>query len=238
MGKEFSQYKLTQNLLNNLQQFNVSPLAKLVLLEISACYNPATNVMYPKQASIAQKIGCSERSVIRAIQELFKAGLIIIEGKHTYKYKFSQYLLNLGGMVKIIDNAQDNLSDTKKTDDNLSGNTGQNVRQIDDNLSGTMIEPINEPTNEPLNVVEFKILKEYAINYGAKNVQAYINNLKQTGADKKIIAEWKAKRGADLYAKNQIAQTSKLVNEYAAFQGDPMPESFKALRAKLFGKKN
>lgn len=164
--------------------------------------------MYPKQASIAQKIGCSERSVIRAIQELFKAGLIIIEGKHTYKYKFSQYLLNLGGMVKIIDNAQDN-------------------------LSGTMIEPINEPTNEPLNVVEFKILKEYAINYGAKNVQAYINNLKQTGADKKIIAEWKAKRGADLYAKNQIAQTSELIRQMREQKGDPMPESFKQLRKTL-----
>ena len=233
MGKEFSQYKLTQNLLNNLQQFNVSPLAKLVLLEISACYNPATNVMYPKQASIAQKIGCSERSVIRAIQELFKAGLIIIEGKHTYKYKFSQYLLNLGGMVKIIDNAQDNLSDTQKTDDNLSGNTGQNVRQIDDNLSGAMIEPINEPTNGPLNVVEFKILKEYAKEHGATNIQGYINALKIKGVAADIIRQYREKEGVSKYWERQAAQTSEMIKQMREQKGDPMPESFKQLRKTL-----
>ena len=39
-GHGFTQFELTQKILNKLQQFKISPIAKLVLLEISACYNP------------------------------------------------------------------------------------------------------------------------------------------------------------------------------------------------------
>ena len=90
----FTQFDLTKHLLNNLQQFKITPTAKLVLLELSACYNPKKPDMFPKQKTIALKLGISERSVNRAIQELFKAGLILIECKYTNRYKFTSKIVS------------------------------------------------------------------------------------------------------------------------------------------------
>ena len=89
----FSQFTLTQNLLNNLQQFEITPTAKLVLLYLSSCYNPKKADMFPKQKTIAAKIGISERSVVRAISELIQAGLIIVECKYSNRYKFTSKIV-------------------------------------------------------------------------------------------------------------------------------------------------
>ena len=56
--------------------------------------------MFPKQKTIAAKIGVSERSVTRAVQELFKAGLILIECKHTNRYKI---VANSGALARDIE---------------------------------------------------------------------------------------------------------------------------------------
>ena len=56
--------------------------------------------MFPKQKTIAAKIGVSERSVTRAVQELFKAGLILVECKHTNRYKI---VANSGTLARDIE---------------------------------------------------------------------------------------------------------------------------------------
>ena len=106
--QEFSQFDLTKYLLNNLKQFNITPTAKLVLLQLSDCYNPKKPDMFPKQKTIALKLGISERSVNRAVQELFKAGLILIECKYTNKYKFTSKIASKCPLNKKTDK-QDNL---------------------------------------------------------------------------------------------------------------------------------
>ena len=53
----FTSFDLTKNLLNKLQQFEITPTAKLVLLYLASCYNPAKADMFPKQKTIADKIG-------------------------------------------------------------------------------------------------------------------------------------------------------------------------------------
>lgn len=199
-GHAFSQFRLTNDLLNNLSQFEITPTAKLVLLYLSSCYNPKKADMFPKQKTIASRIGISERSIVRAISELIKAGLIIVECKYTNRYKFTS---------KIV---SEHLQIEKKFgSDNLSDNLSQNDIQKDDNLSSHEHEPIREPINEPQCVDDFKILKKYAQSKGAKNVTAYINALKKSGADKQIIKDFKKEKAIEKFHQNKILETERLI---------------------------
>ena len=164
---------------------------------LTTCYNPEKAEVFPKQSTIAAKTGISERSVTRAVQELFKAGLILIECKHTNRYKI------------VAKNAFCRAQDEKFFDsDNLSENLSQNGIQKTDNLSDAHVhEQIREQKKEPVRAADFKILKGYAIKQGAKNVNAYINALKKNGSASQIIKKFKEKEAADRYAEHQILKT-------------------------------
>lgn len=204
-----SQFRLTNNLLNNLSQFKVSPIAKLVLLELSACYNPNKPDMFPKQKTLAAKIGVSERSIVRAIQELFKAGLILIECKYTNRYVFtSQIISERPPQSKIFE--QEKMSD----------DLGQNIIKQTDNLSEHDIQPMNEPIKEPEKVEDYRILKEYAVKNGAKNIQAYINALKKNGSAESIILKQKEKLAADRFAAKRIKETQEMNAKYSEWIAD------------------
>lgn len=210
----FSQFTLTQYLLNNLQQFKLTPTAKLVLLELSSFYNPKKADMFPKQKTLAKKIGISEASVIRAIQELHKEGLIISERKYTNRYKFTSRILNLGGMVEDFSEAN-----------NMQVENSQNATSETCNLQAPYIEQEKEQKKEQTEVIkggnvylfqseEDRILEEYAIKHGARNVKAYINTLKSSGSAKKIICEYKTKRWYAHRAAYNIQETQELIKNY------------------------
>lgn len=178
-GHGFTQFELTQKLLQNLNNFKLTPTAKLVLMYLSSCYNPKHGEMFPKQKTIADKLGVSEASVIRAISELHKEGLVISERKYTNRYKYtSKFLSSLG----ILDN------------NNMQVENSQNEIKETCKMTGHDIEQTKEQINEPTNVDDFKILKEYAVKHSAKNVNAYINFLKKSGSDKQIITDYKRAR--------------------------------------------
>lgn len=195
----FSQFRLTNYLLNNLSQFNITPIAKLVLLELSACYNPKKADMFPKQKTLAKKIGVSERSVVRGIQELMKAGLILVESKYTNHYIFTS---RIGGKWAQNENFF--------SSENMSDDLRQNDTSLRDNLSHHEHEPLKELDNQPPSVDDYKILKKYAEKKGAKNVTSYIGALKRNGAADKIIKEIKEKESANKYYAKQIEQTAKM----------------------------
>lgn len=195
----FSQFRLTQNLLQNLYKYEISPTSKLVLLYLSSCYNPKKTHMFPKQKTIAAKLGVSERSVVRAIQELVKEGLIVIECKYTNYYKFTSQIVSKSPMDEKIFEPE-----------NMSDDLRQNDIQKGDNLSEHDSKPMNEPIKEPVKVDDFKILKQYAESKGAKNTTAYINALKKNGSAEKIISDFKAKEAADRYFANQIKETEEM----------------------------
>ena len=176
----FSQFKLTDRLLKNLNKYELSPTGKLVLLYLSSCYNPKKADVFPKQKTIANKLGISERSVVRAIQELVKDGLIFVESKYTNHYVFSS---------KIVQKPFQNEKFFEP--ENLSDDLSQNDTSKRDNLSHHEHEPKKEQEKQPLNMEEFKILKKYALRRGAKNIQAYINTLIKSGSAESIIKEYK-----------------------------------------------
>lgn len=207
----FSQFQLTTEIVKNLSQFDITPTAKLVLLYLTTCYNPKKAEIFPKQKTIAAKIGVSERSVVRAVQELFKAGLILIECKTTNRYK----IVAKWGSYKPE-------NEKVFTQDNLSDNSGQNDTSQADNLSPAIYEQKNEQKKEPKMVEDFKILKDYAESKGAKNVTAYINALKRNGTAQKIINDFKEKRSADRYYKRLGEETYKRNAEMKKWVGvDP-----------------
>lgn len=209
-GHGLSQYEMTTEFVKNLSQFDITPVAKLVLLYLTTCYNPKNADVFPKQKTIAAKIGVSERSVTRAVQELFKAGLILVECKHTNRYKI---VANSGGFARDIEKIFE--------PDILSDNSRKNISQQKDNLSDTHEhEQKKEHEKEPQSVEDFKILKEYAEKMGAKNVKAYINTLKSNGSAVKIIADYKAKLSADRYYERQRLENERRIVELKAMTPD------------------
>ena len=90
-----SQFELSKITLRNLNKFDLSPTAKLVLLALIDCYNPTKAEIYPKQSTIADELGISVSSVIRAIKELSASQLIIYETKTTNRYKLTSTFFDL-----------------------------------------------------------------------------------------------------------------------------------------------
>lgn len=192
VGHAISGFELSKKVLNNLSQFNLKPIAKLVLLYLCDCYNPKHGEMFPKQSTIAQKLGVSEVSVIRAIQELHKEGLLVSERKYINRYRFTS---------KIVEEQSENEYKEMRV------KTYQN-----ENQSIKMIAHKHEQKREQNNltkVEDFKILKEYAESKGAKNVKAYIEALKCNRSAEQIIKAFKEKEAANKYFKRQIKETEE-----------------------------
>lgn len=229
----FSQFELTQSLLQNLNKLKLTATENIILLELSLFYNPKHADIFPKQKTIALKANCSERSVIRAVQSFIKAGLIMVECKYTNRYKFTQKLLNLCGLVKDF-----------KQGDNLSYSGCQNVIKEGDNLSHheqsieqkkktKVVALKNSEKSETISDEE--VLRIYAEKHAKSNIQGYINSLKIKGVAADIIRQYREKEGVQKYWERQAASTSELVKELASLKGDPMPKSFKDLKKTLFG---
>ncbi len=205
----FSQFTLTQNLLNNLSQFKLTPTAKLVLLELSSFYNPKKVDMFPKQKTLAKKIGISERSVVRAIQELLNEGLIIIECKYTNHYKFTSRIVSQQPENKNFSN------------EDMSEDLGQNGEQLNDKLAQHEYEPTSEPIKEPQGSGENVyngddlILYEYAKNKAKYNVYSFMKAIKERGGDKKIIREYKKKKNVTQIALRSIQETQDHIKKQA-----------------------
>lgn len=219
----FTQFELSKIILNNLQQFKLTPTTKLVLLYLADCFNPKHTEIFPKQKTIADKIGVSEASVIRAISELHKEGLIISERKYTNRYKFTSKILNLCGTVE--DFSQTKQMQVKNTQNvsletcNLQAPCIEQKREqkkntTDNNILGGNVYQNNKPIQpRPIDIEEYQILKEYAIKHNARNINAYIAKLKQNGSDKNILKEFRKKTFISNRAQNNIEETKQHIEE-------------------------
>lgn len=206
-------FELSKKTLNNLSQFNLKPIAKLVLLYLCDCYNPQHGEMFPKQSTIAAKLGVSEASVIRAIQELHREGLIISERKYTNRYKFTSRIVSERPQVE-------NFNLREETSQNNSLETCKLTAHDKEKITGK---------NKTTNVGEFKILKEYAQRFGAKNIPAYINGLRKRGAVEKIIADYKELQASEKWHKERTEETFKNIREVKAIETSS-PEDCKKLQ--------
>lgn len=168
-GHGFTQFELTQKLLQNLNNFKLTPTAKLVLMYLSSCYNPKHAEMFPKQRTIADKLGISEASVIRAICELHKEGLVISERKYTNRYKYtSKFLTSLG----ILDNK-------------MQVENSQNESKETCKLQPLLIEPKREQNKKQSSFKNFSFVDPKRYKTGELKRLQTINNeeIKKVDAD-------------------------------------------------------
>ena len=196
-----TQYELTTEIVTKLNTYDITPTAKLVLLYLTTCYNPKHADVFPKQKTIALKLGISERSVTRAIQELHREGLVLIECKYTNRYKFTSKIVNKCP-VKMADDIRQNNS---QNGDNLSLHT-QTIKHDKEQTLSKGGNVYSEDDN---------ILRDYAIKHGAKNIDAYINALKKTKSAENIIKE---KNKIAVRAVAAISETKKQIQIYEDYR--------------------
>lgn len=205
-----TQFYLTTNTITKLNTFKLTPTAKLVLLYLTTCYNPKHKEVFPKQKTIADKLGISERSVTRAVQELFKEGLVLIECKYTNRYKFTsrivQELPHLPAEKMSDDKGQNDI--LKR--DNLSHHEIEQKRVT--KKEHTLISGENVYNGDDL------ILYEYAKKKAKYNVDALIKKIKENGGDKKIICEYKKRKNATLNALRSYQETQETIKLYESFK--------------------
>ena len=219
-AKELSQYELTTEIVTKLNTYQITPTAKLVLLYLTTCYNPKHKEVFPKQKTISIKLGISERSVTRAIQELFKGGLILIECKYTNRYKFTSKIAHSD--IVTEDLRQNDI----KEDDKLSVPYIEQKRRTKKQQTVELKKPVKIYTNSKGGNVyseEDSILRAYARKHNARNIDAYVNTLKKTKSAEKIIKE---KRKIVKSAMASLLETQKQIELYESFKYDSvMPET-------------
>ena len=178
-----SQFSLTTDLLRNLHKFNLTPATKLVLLELTTHYNEAKNgaVVFPSVSYIAEVLGIGLTATKKAINDLIREGLIIKSKRDKVRGNYNKYVLTLK-----VQNTAEKPPENKflKQPQNglfllITDKREQNKEQTVLNKGGNVYSG------------DDKILEDYAIKHGARNVKAYINALKSTKSAEKIINEQK-----------------------------------------------
>lgn len=93
--KGTSQYEITSNLLRNLNKFNLTPVTKLVLLELTTHLNEDKNgsVVFPSVEYIANVLGIGLTAAKKAIKDLINEGLIIKSKRSKIQGNNNKYLI-------------------------------------------------------------------------------------------------------------------------------------------------
>lgn len=202
-----TQFEITSNLLRNLYKFNLTPVTKLVLLELTTHLNESKNgsVVFPSVGYIAEVLGIGLTAAKKAINDLIKEGLIIKSKRDKVKGNYNKYLLTK--KVQNMTSEPSGNDSFKKTKSDLFMITNKHEQKKEQTESGGNVYSGDD-----------KILADYANKHNARNVQAYINTLKSSGSAKKIISESKKKRNYTQIALRSIEETQNLIKQYKDFE--------------------
>ncbi len=265
VGHGITQFGVTKEVVNNLQQFKISPVAKLVLIYLTTCFNPTKPFMFPKQKTMAAILGVSERSIVRAISELVKAGVILVEVSFTNRYRFTSKIVQNCPQIDSIVAVQEitppnevtncppkneKIFSSEKLSDNKRQNSANGVtncppscheqRKEHEVEQSKRVKEINS-ISETIKIDEYKLLKKYAMSKGAKNVQKYVNALIINGSAKEIIKAHKEKLAIEEYHRREIQRTQELIaKQREDFDKAVKPTECDAIRKVLsekFGRK-
>ena len=206
-----TQFQLTSDLLRSLYKFKLTPVTKLVLLELTTHLNESKNgsVVFPSVNYIAEVLGIGLTATKKAINDLINEGLIIKTKRDKIRGNYNKYLLTPKVQISACERSENECF--KKSDIDLS-----------------IITNKTEKIKEPIGVEDFKILKEYAIKHNARNINAYINALRSSGSVEKILQEHKQ---ANRYNTGEIERIEAIKNEKI----EPIPPEYFANIRKRFG---
>ena len=90
-----SGYELTHATIHNLNQYDLTPTAKLVLVLLTTHYNHDLNgaVVFPSMSYISETLGIGLTAVKQAIKDLIQEGLIIKAKRNRVRGNCNKYLL-------------------------------------------------------------------------------------------------------------------------------------------------
>lgn len=131
-GHGFTQFEITTNLLRNLHKFNLTPVTKLVLLELTTHLNEDKNgsVVFPSANFIAKILGIGLTATKKAINDLINEGLIIKSKRSKVKGNYNKYLIT--PKVRNLTSEPSKNECFKKSDSDLfmiTNNKEQNKKQ-------------------------------------------------------------------------------------------------------------
>jgi predicted transcriptional regulator len=174
-----TQFQLTSDLLRSLYKFKLTPVTKLVLLELTTHLNESKNgsVVFPSVNYIAEVLGIGLTATKKAINDLISEGLIIKTKRNKIRGNYNKYLLTPKVQISTSERAQnecfkksdnDLLLITNKREQNKKQNSYKNYFQktayIDPQRYQTgetkRIEQIRNEKIEPMPPEFFKNLRE------------------------------------------------------------------------------
>ena len=225
-GVNVSQFEITSDLLRNLYKFDLTPITKLVLLELTTHLNESKNgsVVFPSINYIAEVLGIGLTAAKKAINDLIQAGLIIKSKRDNVKGNYNKYLLRHD---KINFNEVKNENRYIYTPEDINSQKTANKQPKNEffKRSENDLSMIRTNNIEQINNKEEDILRKYAIKHGAKNVNAYEDVLKKNGSAEKIISEYKEKQRVKKIGEIEEKKTRELLNRYASYEEFSSPPS-------------
>ena len=246
--ESISQFQITSDLLRNLYKFDLTPVTKLVLLELTTHLNENRNgsVVFPSTNYIAEVLGIGLTQTKKAISDLIKEGIIIKTKRNNVKGNYNKYLFT----SKIRRLKKEGVSILSREGIKMRNSTSgwaQNefFKQPENNLFLYEQKKVTKKQQRGKYSVEKnmggnvysgddEILADYALKHNAKNIQAYVNKLKESGSAAKIIKKYqKCTQGVPYLS---VEQTKKQIEIYKEYENTA--ESYESCDAwKEFGKK-
>ncbi len=223
--ESISQFQITSDLLRNLYKFDLTPVTKLVLLELTTHLNESESgsVVFPSVGYIAEVLGIGLTAAKKAISDLIKEGIIIKTKRNNVKGNYNKYLFT--SKIRGLKNGDVNIlsqqgikmrNSTSERSQNELFKQSENDLFLYEQIKVTNKQQRGKFLSENIpakysvknmggNVYseDDTILRDYALKHGAKNIQAYINTLKQTKSAENIIKEYRKKQNRSVYSFTQ-----------------------------------
>ena len=197
ISKTFTQFELTKHLLQNLKNFNLTPVAKLVLLELSSHYNEEKNnaVVFPSTPYIAETLGIGLTAAKKAINDLVNEGLIIKSKRDKVRGNYNKYLFTNKVRNTTSEQPENELLKSTKSDLFMRTNKKEKIKEQTNNVvvslnkfpkgaeekpvketSSTTVSGFSKACDLPVNIPQ--LLKDKAEKGEIKNLVGYWKSLR------------------------------------------------------------
>lgn len=103
--------------------------AKLFVWALCSHYNPDNETMFPAQATVAKRLGMSQRSAERAVKELRDKGLVTYTTKRVNHYVFSAFFFELLGLALLSGEGRQNVGSGGRQNVGLTNNHEQKKKK-------------------------------------------------------------------------------------------------------------
>jgi DNA-binding MarR family transcriptional regulator len=173
--KGISQFELTSNLLRNLNKFNLTPVTKLVLLELTTHLNDNKNgsVVFPSVNYISEVLGIGLTATKQAIKDLINEGLIIKSKRSKVSGNCNKYLITPKVRNLTSERSQNELSKKSKSDlFMITNKEEQNKKQKYFSFQKNWVDPDRYKTNalEHIKKIKNEVVEQVSSDY-FKNVR-------------------------------------------------------------------